>query len=42
VGDDYGLGGWWQDGVIKAVDEFAASVGCVLRIKGSQFLIRKP
>lgn len=27
AGDDYGVEGWWSDGVTKAVDEFAASVG---------------
>lgn len=27
AGDDYGVEGWWSNGVTKAVDEFAASVG---------------
>jgi hypothetical protein len=27
AGDDYGVEGWWSDGVTKAVDEFAATAG---------------
>jgi hypothetical protein len=42
AGDDYGLPGWWQDGVTRAVDEFAASGRCEgPTIIGSQFLFRK-
>jgi hypothetical protein len=40
AGDDYGERGWWDDGVTRAVDEFAARGE--LRIIGSQFLLRKP
>ena len=40
AGDDYGEPGWWQDGVTRAVDEFAGRGE--LRIIGSQFLLRKP
>lgn len=41
AGDDYGLVGWWEDGVTRAVDEFA---GCcaALTVIGSQFLLVKP
>jgi hypothetical protein len=41
AGDDYGMEGWWGDGVTRAVDEFAASVDRRPTIIGSQFLIRK-
>ena len=41
AGDDYGIKGWWNDGVTRAVDEFAASVDRSPLIIGSQFLIRK-
>jgi hypothetical protein len=41
AGDDYGIKGWWKDGVTRAVDEFAASVDRSPLIIGSQFLIRK-
>jgi hypothetical protein len=39
AGDDYGVEGWWSDGVTKAVDEFAASVGQP-EIFENQFLFR--
>jgi len=39
AGDDYGDAGWWKDGVTKAVDEFAASVGRP-EIIGNQFLFQ--
>src|SRR5438132_645191 len=41
AGDDYGVRGWWDDGVTKAVDEFARSVDCKKTIIGTQFLLRK-
>lgn len=42
TGDDYGSGGWWKDGVTRAVEEFAARGGCEYRLTyGSQFLLRK-
>jgi hypothetical protein len=43
AGDDYGLPGWWQDGVTRAVDEAVISgrVEKVL-IANRQFLLRKP
>jgi hypothetical protein len=40
AGDDYGLPGWWGDGVTRAVDEFAANAQ--LTIIGTQFLLEKP
>jgi hypothetical protein len=42
VGDDYGVEGWWKNGVQKAVDEFAKRTpGVTLEVKGHQFLCRK-
>jgi Methyltransferase domain len=42
AGDDYGIPGWWQDGVTRAVDEFARSGRCEgPTIIGSQFLFTK-
>jgi hypothetical protein len=42
-GDDYGVEGWWRDGVTRAVDEFvAAGRATVVSIEGSQFLLRVP
>lgn len=43
TGDDYGDPGWWDNGVTKAVDEFAASgPGRTPEIIGNQFLIKRP
>jgi hypothetical protein len=42
AGDDYGMIGWWEDGVRRAVDEFAASNACELFVLGNQFRIVKP
>lgn len=43
AGDDYGVAGWWHDGVTRAVDEFAARRGCAKTIgRGDQFILRKP
>jgi hypothetical protein len=42
TGDDYGLVGWWQGGVTRAVDEFIAQGSCdVVGIRGAQFCLRK-
>ncbi len=42
AGDDYGhMGGWFQDGVTRAVDEFAGRCTEVTII-GTQFLLKKP
>lgn len=41
AGDDYRQGGWWGDGVVRAVDEFADRCAD-LTIIGSQFLLTKP
>lgn len=38
-GDDYQLGGWWDGGVIKAVDEFCEKFSLRKEIIGNQFLI---
>lgn len=42
AGDDYGIPGWWEDGVTKAVDELVAS-GRVekILIENHQFLLKK-
>ena len=42
AGDDYGVAGWWADGVKRAVDDFVAAEGCELTVMGIQFLIIKP
>jgi SAM-dependent methyltransferase len=42
AGDDYGLPGWWESGVTRAVDEFTASGRCDgPTIIGSQFIFTK-
>jgi hypothetical protein len=41
AGDDYGMVGWWEDGVRRAVDEFASEHGCELVVVGNQFRITK-
>lgn len=41
-GDDYCLGYWWKDGVIKAVNRFAYEQGVPLEIYGDQWRIVKP
>jgi hypothetical protein len=42
AGDDYGVNGWWRDGVTRAVNEFASGTGLKLRTRGTQFILRKP
>jgi hypothetical protein len=43
TGDDYGPGGWWNDGVQKAVDQFISLEGCTLvSTLGRQFVLQKP
>jgi hypothetical protein len=43
AGDDYGVAGWWEDGVTRAVDEFVGSGAAVIEsIEDSQFLLRVP
>jgi len=39
-GDDYGVNGWWNDGVTKAVDRFIKENELPLIIKGTQFIIK--
>ena len=42
-GDDYGVRGWWDDGVTRAVDEFVgAGRGEVVLLEDRQFLLRLP
>lgn len=42
TGDDYGIEGWWENGIQKAVDEFVSqSPELVLEIRGTQFIIQK-
>lgn len=41
-GDDYSLGGWWKDGVVKGMHEFLASHAVHIElVLGNQFVIRK-
>ena len=41
AGDDYGVTGWWKDGVTKAVNDFVASDSAdLLWQRGVQFLLR--
>ena len=42
AGDDYGMAGWWDDGVTRAVDGFVAERGITPTILGNQFLFTKP
>jgi len=43
AGDDYGVQGWWEDGVTRAVDEFVAGRGYeVVSLAANQFVLRKP
>jgi hypothetical protein len=42
AGDDYGVRGYWDNGVRKAVDEFVSErPGLSLEVKASQFIIQK-
>lgn len=42
TGDDYTEGGWWEGGVKKAVDEFAAMQAAqLLELRDSQFIFLK-
>lgn len=41
-GDDYALGNWWADGVVRALHEFLAGGGVIIELLiGTQFLLRK-
>ncbi len=43
AGDDYGVAGWWQDGVTRAVEEFVAAGHCrKVLVKSQQFLLQRP
>ena len=41
TGDDYGLAGWWENGVQRAVDEFARERRLQLKTLDTQFMLRK-
>ena len=42
TGDDYAEGGWWQGGVKKAVDEFAADEAVqLLQLQNGQYVFQK-
>jgi len=42
AGDDYGVEGWWKNGVTRAVEEFVARGGCAKRLaRRGQFLLQK-
>ncbi len=41
-GDDYGVRGWWDDGVTKAVDAFRTTVRCEAAFIRTQFFLTKP
>ena len=42
TGDDYGLKGWWNDGVKKAVDEFVDNkILKIIEIKNNQYILKK-
>jgi hypothetical protein len=41
-GDDYSLGGWWKDGVVRAFNEFVAATNSIVEFKmDGQFVVRK-
>lgn len=43
AGDDFGVMGWWDNGVEKAVRKFVEErAGYELRVRGDQFMIFKP
>lgn len=43
AGDDYGVEGWWEDGVTRAVDEFVTQGrATVVSLEDRQFLLRVP
>jgi hypothetical protein len=43
AGDDYGVEGWWEDGVTRAVDEFVRSgAAAEVIVEDGQFLLRLP
>jgi predicted O-methyltransferase YrrM len=42
AGDDYTTAGWWGDGVVRAVDEFARAGRGTLTVVGTHFLLQLP
>ncbi|MBP8926767.1 MAG: class I SAM-dependent methyltransferase [Pseudomonadales bacterium] len=42
AGDDYQLGKWWKDGVVRAVNEFIGTRSVIVKfMRNDQFLLRK-
>lgn len=42
TGDDYGVRGWWENGVQRAVDEFVSQRPDLrLEVRGTQFIVEK-
>jgi Methyltransferase domain len=42
IGDDYSLGGWWKDGIVRAFNEFVVQSGSIVEFKmDGQFVVRK-
>jgi hypothetical protein len=42
IGDDYSLGGWWKDGIVRAFNEFVAETRSIVEFKmEGQFVVRK-
>ncbi|WP_227368255.1 class I SAM-dependent methyltransferase [Halomonas sp. M20] len=40
-GDDYEEGGWWEGGVLRAVDDFCLKINLDKKIFGNQFIVQK-
>lgn len=40
LGDDYGINGWFNSGVTKAVDEFVSGYGLWMRVDFTQYTVR--
>jgi hypothetical protein len=42
IGDDYNLGGWWKDGIVRAFNEFVVETKSFVEFKlAGQFAVRK-
>jgi hypothetical protein len=42
IGDDYSLGGWWKDGIVRAFNEFVVESNSIVEFKlAGQFAVRK-
>jgi predicted O-methyltransferase YrrM len=41
-GDDYSIGGWWKDGVVRAFHELIAEKPVIIRsVRGNQIVLEK-